>query len=359
LYVKTIHLTDFRNIAHVKLEFDRKGILFFGSNGVGKTNVLEAICFLAYGKSFRTASDTDMIKNGAEFFRIVSDSVCFGKSYKFEAVLDRKGRKYVKVNNRKIDRLSELYRILKIVYFSQEDINLIEGQPKGRRQFFDLAISQNNYDYMTTLRHYQQIVKQRNALLKSEFPDRDKHIWDEQFIKAVVDILKYRANYIRQMNSELIKYYRKIGYHSEEVSIDYRYSHSYDNSSNPHEQLQTELKRVEKEEKRQQRTLIGPHLDDYLFLMNGYPINRFGSHGQKRCFSIALQLAQGTILTNADKDSAILIFDDVLSDLDNDRNQSIINSLGSDNQIFIATPQPQPYHDLKLPFLDLVTKLKK
>ena len=353
MFFNSVQLSNYRNFSQLKLDFDPMGALVYGLNGVGKTNLLEALCFLAYGKSFRTANDTDQIKNGSSFFKIGAQVFCYSTKYDYHAILDSKGCKYIKLNGVRIDRLSELYRYLKIVYFSQNDINLIDGSPKYRRQFFDLAISQNNYRYLSLLRHYLQVVKQRNTLLKNVYSEKEKQIWDDQFAQVTRDIMDYRLSFLKIINIELSKYYQQIGYSSEKVMVSYRHSFKNNHRLGVFDSFLKELHRLADEEKRQQRSLIGPHLDDYIFLLNDKPISRFGSHGQKRSLSIAIQLAQASILTQADNDAAILIFDDVLSDLDTGRTKAIIDSLGCKNQTFIATPQPQPYSNLRLPFLDL------
>jgi len=351
LVIKSIKLTDFRNFAHLSLDFDDKGSVFYGKNGSGKTNLLEAISFCAYGKSIRSLTDLDLIKLNRSFFQIRAEFTYEKKSFLFDAAFDRKGRKLIKINNTRLARVSELYRYLKIVYFSQDDINLIEGPPRGRRQFFDMAISQTDFAYIDLLKHYYQLLKQRNALLKNEYLPSEKQAWDKRLIEAAVKIITTRTTYLEKLNRGLKKHYNRIGYDSEDVEIRYNFSFPYKPSNQLLDTFAAEVKRLETDEKRYQRTLLGPHLDDYQFILNKSSINRFGSHGQKRCLAIAVKLSLASMLSSSDP--TVLIFDDVLADLDEERAKSIIESLGSKNQIFIATPTPYLYKSMDLPFIDI------
>ncbi|MBW6516235.1 MAG: DNA replication and repair protein RecF [Candidatus Cloacimonetes bacterium] len=353
MVLQSINLTNFRNFSQLSLTFDDKGHVFFGKNGIGKTNLLEAISYCAYGKSFRSLTDLDLIKINQEFFKIKAEFVYHKKKFQFEATLDKKSRKLIKVNNTRLAKVSELYKYLKIVYFSQDDINLIEGSPKNRRQFFDMAISQSDYSYISLLKNYHQLLKQRNALLKTVFNKAEKRAWDNKLVDAAVTITNTRLSYLKILNKELQEHYKKIGYHAENVEINYNFSYPYRTDTQLAEVLKNELIRLEKDEIRYQRTLIGPHLDDFLFILDKRSIYRFGSHGQKRCFAIAVKLALAALITSTDTDTAILIFDDVLADLDEIRAKSIIDSLGDKNQIFIATPTPSLYRSMQLSLIDM------
>jgi len=143
------------------------------------------------------------------------------------------------------------------------------------------------------------------------------------------------------------------------VLIRYQFSYPYKADKPLADLLREELIRLESDEKRYQRTMIGPHLDDFIFILDKRSINRFGSHGQKRCFAIAVKLALASLITSTDTDPTILIFDDVLADLDEKRAKAIIDSLGDKNQIFIATPTPSLYRSMKLPFIDMESMKEK
>jgi len=357
LVIKSISLTNFRSFTNISLSFDDRGAVFYGKNGIGKTNLLEAICFFAYGKSFSAPSDLDLVKRDTDYFHIKGEFLLQQRKFLFEASFDNKARKLIKVNNQRLQRVSDLYKYLKIVYFSHDDINLIEGSPKRRRQFFDLAISQSNLRYLERYKDYSQILKHRNALLKTDYAQAEKKVWDSRLIECAADITNARLEYIKKLNTELKKHYAKIGYSQEDVAIEYQFSFKMRKESELKEVFASELRRVEREEKLYQRTMIGPHLDDYNFTLNDQNINRFGSFGQKRCFAIAIKLGMANLLSKNDKEEAILIFDDVLSDLDEQRTKCIIDSLGMGNQIFVATPSPAPYKALNLSFIDLENRI--
>ncbi len=349
--ISSISLTNFRNYGSFDLLFNKEGNVFYGDNGIGKTNLLEAIYYFAYGKSFRSNSDIDLIKHDEDYFRIEGKFESCRQFHTFEAALDRNKRKLIKIDGHRIEKISELLRLLKIVFFSQEDINLIGGTPKKRRQFFDLAISQIDFHYVDILKKYHQTVKQRNILLKSDWGYADKRPWDEILVETAEIVINYRKRYLNRVNDELS--HTNINQNLDSIKLKYRCSFSYSPKYSFKDQFIKELKKIEQEEINMQRTLIGPHLDDYIFMMNDRNINRFGSHGQKRCFVLMLGLVHSRLLSGSDNDTAIMIFDDVLSDLDCHRTKSILMTLNDTNQIFIATPNPEPYKDLNLPLFNL------
>ncbi len=349
--ILSLKLRNYRNFIELELVFKPEGALIHGKNGIGKTNILEAVSYFAFGKSFRTSSDLDLINFSKVFFRIEGSFKLKNTIYKFEAAVD-KTRKLIKIDGNAIARISELYRYLKVVYFSPEDIFMIGGSPKYRRNFIDQAISQCSFEYIEFLRTYNRILKQRNALLKNEFDSSEKRTWDEQFACNGAELIKLRLNYLEQFIPKLTEYYDNINGKSEILGIKYNYSFPVTGTDIADDILR-HLNEIEDQEMKQERTLCGPHLDDIDFLIDQHAARKFGSQGQKRSLAIAVRLTQAQLISEEGSETPILMFDDVLADLDKKRAKKIMGMLKNTHQVFIATPNIEIYKPFQLPEIEM------
>jgi DNA replication and repair protein RecF len=352
LRVTNLSILNFRNISKFNNKFEPAGAIIFGKNGTGKTNLLEAISYFAFGKSMRSALDTDLVSFSKAFFRLKSTFVIQGKEIDIEAAFDNK-RKLIKLDDCKIDKISELYKYAKVVYFSPEDIELVNGGPSLRRKFIDLAISQTSYKYLESLRTYKRILKQRNALLKTNFSYKEKKIWDERFARFSEEIIENRLEYLEAFIPLLCDKYYFVSGQEELLSIEYKFSFPRNGEIDFLQNFKDHLEAIENDEIRLQRTLAGPHLDDIEFSIKGKPARNFGSQGQKRSLAITARLVQAYIIKEKNNDSPILIFDDVLADLDRVRSRKIMDVLEEDHQIFIATSNLGLYEDFGLESINL------
>ncbi len=350
--VKHLSIQNFRNILKFNKKFEPAGAIIFGKNGTGKTNLLEAISYCAFGKSIRSASDSDLVSFSKAFFRLESTFEIQGNKIEIDAAFDNK-RKLIKLDDCKIDKISELYKYAKVVYFSPEDIELVSGGPSYRRKFIDLAISQTSYKYLDSLRTYNRILKQRNALLKTDFSFKEKKIWDERLAKVAGEIIEDRLEYLEAFIPQLCDKYFFVSGKEESLSIEYKFSFPRNELLDFSQNIKEHLEEIENNEIRMQRTLVGPHLDDIEFSIKGKPARNFGSQGQKRSLAITARLVQAYIIRKKNNDAPILIFDDVLADLDRVRAQKIMDVLEDDHQIFIATPNLGLYEDFGLETINL------
>lgn len=357
MLISSLKIKNFRNYSNFKLRFDPEGALILGENGIGKTNLLESISYFAFGKSFQTSRDLELINFSKAFFRIEADFVIQNNSHHFEAASDRT-KKVIKINNVNIARISELYKYLKIVYFSPNDTEIISGSPVFRRSFIDQAISQYSFEYIESLRNYKRILKQRNALFKTDYSAKEKRAWDEQFAQVGANIIKLRLKYLVNFTPLLEKYYEEISGAREELSANYNYSFPNDDND-VYDNLMAHLLRIEEQENHQERSLAGPHLDDIDIFIDSHSARNFSSQGQKRSIAIAMRLVQTELIKEKDHDQPILMFDDVLADLDKLRTDKIIEMLRGKHQIFIATPNITNYRSFGLPEIDLKHELGK
>jgi DNA replication and repair protein RecF len=353
LKIRELYLRNYRNYSEKKYTFEPCGAILTGQNGSGKTNLLEAIAYFAHGKSVLGLKDQSLIRFSEEFFRITGtfESEKNNKRIFLEAAVDKE-KKVIKLDKNLLKRISELYPILKSIYFSPQDINLIEGFPAKRRAYIDFAISQIHYDYVHIIRNYNRIVQQRNALLKHHFDPEEKKTWDEEFISYAAQITDFRLSYLKRLSPVVQKKYQFISNDKEKIELQYQPSFLY-NANDYANELREKLSRNENAERKNERTMFGPHLADIHFGMNNVPIRSFGSQGQKRCLAIALSLAQAELIEQSHWGYPILIFDDVLAALDDERTQQSIKLLRGQHQIFIATPHREQYESIDLPVISI------
>ncbi len=343
--VTSLNLVNFRNFSRLNIEFNPKGCLISGDNGSGKSNLLEAIAYSAFGRSVRNFSDQDLVSFESQFFYNKTGFSDDGEALSFE-ISFQQNSKSVKLNNRPISKLSELYKHVKIVYFSPDDIGLVNNTPRIRRNFIDTSCSQNDWEYLHLLREYQKILQQRNALLKSEFDDKLKRIWDTKLYTNANEIIKRRMEYCRRLEFVSKQICEALTDSKEQLTLCYKSTLPIDMNQN---ELAEFLYEKEKREVEQGHTIFGPHLDDVIIRLDDRFAKEFASQGQKRSIAISMKLAQAKLIREQSKSFPILIFDDILSELDEKRTTKIIELVGSEHQVFIATPNAQEYEAFNLP----------
>jgi DNA replication and repair protein RecF len=334
------------------MTFAPEGALITGKNGIGKTNLLEAIAYSAYGKSIRSAPDIEVIRFNQTTFQLDGFFQYREKPLQIKVIFSD-GKKNIHIDQDAIQKLSELYRYLKIIYFSPDDIMIISGSPRLRRHFFDQAIAQYDYTYIEILRNYLHILQQRNAMLKTSFDSNVKKAWDDKFMEAGSIAVEARKRYLALFMPLFKENYSKISNAKETTDIIYCAAEIEEYSDMVHEDFRTYLKQRGQKEIAYQRSLIGPHLDDIVFMINGHPARDFGSQGQQRSLAICMRLTQAQLVQNHEKENPILMFDDVLSDLDAIRTKQIISMMSTKNQVFIATPNLDLYKDYQLPIIQM------
>lgn len=347
--IEEIKLHNFRNYKSQKFSFAAKGCLITGKNGIGKTNLLEAICYPAFGKSIRQSPDSDLVNFAERDFSIHSKYKEDHKVMDFTISYSKDG-KSIKLNNSPIKRISELYNYLRIVYFSADDLDLVNGTRQKRRSFFDLAITQSSILYSDLLREYYRILEQRNSILKDRRGVEELSLWNEQYINKAIDLVNYRRKYLLKFKEQAEKILNHITDSVESVEIDYEAS---SNIKYEREWLKNYLQKIEEVEYDNGRSLIGPHLDEYNLKINSYSVKRYSSQGQRRSLVIALRFAQIYMIKENLRTSPIIIFDDALSELDEDRIKKILSLLTAEHQILIASPRIDNYREFNFPVIRL------
>lgn len=341
MYLKKISLFNYKNFSEANFEFTGKIICFVGKNGIGKTNVLDAIYHLSYGKSYFNPLAVQNIKHGEEFFVIDAEFIKNERTEQVVCSLKKGQKKILKRNGKAYEKFSDHIGFIPLVIISPADRDLIVEGSETRRKFMDSVISQLDSKYLLQLIQYQKIMNQRNALLKYFALN---HVFEQDTLSIYNDQLQQYASYIFIKRKEFISQFLPIfnAHHhaitgsQETVQLVYE-SHLFEKELLP--LLQENINK----DRALQYTSVGTHKDDLSFEIDGHPIKKFGSQGQQKSFLIALKLAQFDFLKKQSGVKPILLFDDIFDKLDESRVSKIIEMVNSDSfgQLFISDTHPE------------------
>ncbi len=333
-----LSVQSFRNLESVSLEFGNKFNVIHGDNAQGKTNLLESIFLLGTLKSFRMAKNSDLI-GWEKSFSIIKGSVLDDiTNHELTLLLD-KGNKKVRIDQKTVNRVSDFFGILTVVLFAPEEQTMVRGVPDTRRRYLDRAIFAGNIAYLTRHHEYVRILKQRNSLLKSG-DISSMEPWSEQLAFSGAQIVTQRINYLGKIGEILKKTYREISGTEDEPAIDYHsISAEYtDDVDENNDLFKCALARLKDQERHQRTTLLGPHRDDIVFSLNGKHLRHSASQGQQRCFILALKMAEIEYLRICNRQTPVLLLDDMTSELDRFRTENLLRFITERGmQVFITT----------------------
>lgn len=341
MYLKKISLFNYKNFSEADFDFDSKINCFVGKNGIGKTNILDAIYHLSYGKSYFNPLAVQNIKHGEDFF-VIDGS--YDKNDRSEQVICsmKKGQKKIlKRNGKPYDKFSEHMGFIPLVIISPADRDLIVEGSETRRKFIDTVISQLDQNYLQQLIQYQKVVSQRNALLKyfainQVFETDTLSIYNEQLDLLGQAIFEKRKAFIAEFIPIFNKHHQAITGSAETVQLVYE-------SSLHEKRLLSLLQENINKDRTLQYTSVGIHKDDLSFEIDQYPIKKFGSQGQQKSFLIALKLAQFEFVKKQSGENPILLFDDIFDKLDESRVEKIVEMVNNEDfgQLFISDTHPE------------------
>ncbi|MGZ0014741.1 DNA replication/repair protein RecF [Yeosuana sp. AK3] len=336
MILKSLSLLNYKNFDSKTFIFNEKINCIVGNNGMGKTNVLDAIYHLSFGKSYFNPVATQNIKHDTDFFVVNGDYVKHDKPEKIIISLKRGQKKIIKRNGKDYEKFSEHIGFLPLVIISPADRDLIIEGSDTRRKFIDSVISQSDKSYLTDLINYNKILTQRNALLKyfalnHTFNGDTLEVYNAQLTDYGTKIFKKRDAFLKKFIPIFKSRYQVISQDNETVNLVYQ-SDLFEN------QLDTLLKNTINKDKALQYTNVGIHKDDLHFNIEEHPIKKFGSQGQQKSFLIALKLAQFDFIKKQSGDNPILLLDDIFDKLDEQRVSQIIKLVDNDifGQIFIS-----------------------
>ncbi len=341
MILKNLSLVNFKNYAQFDAEFCPKINCFVGNNGMGKTNLLDAIHYLTFCKSHFNATDSQNILHNEAFFVIQGVIEKHHEEVELYCALKRNQKKIFKKNKREYEKLSEHIGSFPMVMISPGDSELIIGSSEVRRRFIDSLISQYDKVYLDNLIAYTKVLKQRNALLKQfaesrSFDSITLDIWDDQLITYGTKLLETRALFLNEFIPLFNTHYQFISNSKEQVSI------TYDSSLNQRDFKQALITSLAKD-RVLHYTTTGPHKDDLDFLLNEMELKKFASQGQQKSFLLALKLAQYDFLAGKKNTLPLLLLDDVYDKLDEERFTKLIERVSSSafGQVFITDTHPE------------------
>lgn len=336
MILENLNLLHFKNYEEANIPFSRHINCFIGDNGSGKTNLLDAIYYLSMGKSAFTASDLQNIKQGEEYLMIKGRFDALTHKDTIQCTFRSGQKKIITHNKLAYEKISEHIGKYPVVLISPYDTDLVREGSEERRKYFDSLISQLNPAYLNELIAYNYILKQRNSLLK-QFADRnyfDKdylQILDEQLVPAGEYISGIRQTFLESFVPVFQKHYRHLSGSSETVALEYK-------SQLPGHAFTYLLNQAQRKDLLLQRTTVGPHKDDFVFLMDTLAVKSFGSQGQQKSYVIALKLAQFEIVAQQKGQKPLLLLDDIFDRLDEKRITKLLQLVAEHTfgQLFIT-----------------------
>lgn len=333
MYLKRISILNFKNINDAKIEFSPKLNCITGINGSGKSNLLDSIYYLSMSKSYFSNLDQYTISYGENLTAIHGDySKEDGTEEKISLSLTSEGDKIIKRNGKNYHRLSDHIGLIPIVMVSPYDTCLINESGEERRRFLNAILSQTDREYLRRMQNYNQLLSQRNKLLKnSSFSQDLLSAFSEQLSHNAGYIYLARKEFVENLTPLVSKYYSMLSGGREEISIEYKSDLAQGNLSGL-------LEKCIERDRTYKYTTSGIHRDDLLFSMNGNPIRKIGSQGQQKSFLISLKLAQFSIFKDLHNKVPVLLLDDVFDKLDMQRVEYLLKLVASDffGQIFIT-----------------------
>lgn len=339
MYLKKVELKNFRNYKEESVEFHSKVNIITGKNAQGKTNLLESLYIMSLGKSFRTNKDTEMIGFDQEFCRAKTTSVKEGRELEIEITIGTEG-KSTKINGMRTAKNIDLLENVYMVVFSPEDLKIVKEEPEKRRKFIDRELCQLKPVYYKNLGRYKKILQQRNSLLKQQEVKEDMiAVWDEGLAEYGAKIIQERNRFIEKLNKISKEISCRITNGKEALELSYEANIEYkEDYEEQKEHLKKTLSKNLKNDILRRSTSVGPHKDDLKICAEGIDIRHFGSQGQQRTAALSLKLAEIRLIKEETRVSPILLLDDVLSELDGERQNFLINSL-EEVQLFITTTE--------------------
>src|SRR5690625_2966765 len=339
MILKNIHLGNFRNYESLDLEFHPKLNVFIGRNAQGKTNLLESIYFLALAKSHRTAKDKELIRFKQEE-AFVNGSISTSYSdLPLSISVSSKGKR-AKVNHMEVARLSQYIGHLNVVLFAPEDLNIVKGSPQVRRKFINMECGQISKVYLNMLSGYQKILAQKNNYLKQRNVDQMMiDVLNAQLAEYASLIILKRQQFIQTIEKYASRIHADISNGNETLAVRYRPNIKFE--SEDEKSLELEIKTLlddtlEKEVERGQ-ALAGPHRDDISFYINDFDVQTYGSQGQQRTTALSVKLAELELIHHEIGEYPVLLLDDVLSELDDQRQSHLLDTIQGKVQTFVST----------------------
>lgn len=334
MYIKSLELQNFRNYRSLSLELDQGTNILYGDNAQGKTNVLEAIYIAGTTKSHKGSKDKELIYFDEEESHIRMKVHKEVMDYQIDMHLKKNKPKGIAINGIPIKRARELFGVVNIVFFSPQDLNIIKDGPGERRKFVDFELCQLDGIYLNDLTNYNKCLNQRNKLLKDLYSQPSLKstldIWDEQLIYYGSRIIHRRIQFISDLNQIIYKIHKNLTGEKEAIVLTYEPNVDEFN-------YREQLSKNRENDCKMKTTSVGPHRDDICVKVNGIDIRKYGSQGQQRTAALSLKMSEIQFVKQIIKDTPVLLLDDVLSELDSNRQNYLLSSIKDIQTIITCT----------------------
>ena len=334
MIIKKLELNNFRNYETLEIELSEGVNILYGDNAQGKTNILEALYMGCTTKSLRAGKERELIRFGEEEAHIRMYINKNNVDRKIDMHLKKNKAKGVAVDGIPVAKAAEVYGMMNIISFAPDDLSIIKNGPAERRRFLDMELCQLDRSYMYNLGSYNKTLAQRNILLKQMGSNKELEstlqIWDEQLIKYGSYIIEKREAFIKELNVIAARIHKKITADEEELELIYAPDSSV-------KDLPLNLAMNHEKDYFQKITTVGPHRDDIEFKINGTDSRKYGSQGQQRTVALTLKLAEIELVKKKVNDNPVLLLDDVLSELDRNRQTQLLDSINHIQTIITCT----------------------
>lgn len=334
MIIKSIELSNFRNYEHLNISFDEGTTILYGDNAQGKTNILEAAYVSGTTKSHKGSRDKEMIRFDETESHIKTIVQKNDRDYQIDTHLKKNKAKGIAINKVPIKKAADLFGILNIIFFSPEDLNIIKNGPAERRRFIDAELCQLDKIYLSDLTNYNKALNQRNKLLKDLYyhPNLKETlpVWDMQLIRYGRKIIERRRRFIQELNEIVSDIHQKISGGKEEMILNYE----------PDIEdifFEDELIRAKERDLKYAQTSVGPHRDDLKITVNSIDVRKYGSQGQQRSCALSLKLSEIKLVEQTIHDQPVLLLDDVLSELDQNRQNYLLQAIDETQTIITCT----------------------
>ena len=348
--IRTLHLTNFRNFADLTVEFSDRRNVILGANAEGKTNILDAVHMLGVGRSHRERRDSNLVMFGEEYYRIEGVFDHIGVKTTIEVAYNADGKR-IRLNGKEA-RGPDLIGLAAVVITSPDDIDLIKGGPQLRRRFLDIAISQTSKEYLRTLQQYVRALAQRNVLLRDARDKGDRPntaVWDKALADAGARVVAYRMGFLDSLSPRVEANFNLISGGASRLALPYEpKSYGVDRAvadeTGGHiaAAFMEALSRNRDSEIARGYTLVGPHVDDFRFLVDGRDIRQFGSEGEQRTSVLSLRCAEAMAIEERLGKAPIVLLDDVFAELDDARGTALISLISGFDQIILTSARQSP-----------------
>ena len=344
--IKSLEIKNFRNHKKVKInDFGSSLNLFMGKNGEGKTNILESIYMLCYGRSFRSSYISPLVKENED---IAYACLKFKRKaeHKIELLLKKGEKKALKIDGENVKKMSDIFSLLPVVCFCPEDLKLIKESSSHKRRYLDIEISRIRPSYIDALKKYKKLIAEKNKVLKTKDAEKLIDVYNEQIIKYAAVIYKNREKYMKKVKKVTNKLLSDMG-------KDYVFSYSFEEKfEDAEKEIREKLERYKKRELEERQSIFGPHRQEINFYLNEKDVRQFASQGEAGTIAVALKMAAAEIIKDTFDEKPILILDDVFSFLDDIRKKWVIKKASKcQSFISIAAAKPKIIDGAKIYFL--------